>query len=209
MLLLPLAVPDADELYDAKDAKIQLGLTEKKVLTIFGFIASKKGYFQAIDILEQLPPNFVLLIAGGVHPDDRSEYVQKLRDAISAKKLDARVTITEYLTPSEMCRVMAATDIALAPFTESSGSASLAQLFSSGKAVVASNITPFIEINASPEAPLLLCGNSSEYVQSILRIASSDEMKGELERKSVQYAQSHSFRMLAAQLVQTYESIRN
>src|SRR5260221_491006 len=58
---------------DAAEAKRRLGLEGRTVLTIFGFLARRKGYEVALAALRSLPPETLLLAAGGAHAADRGE----------------------------------------------------------------------------------------------------------------------------------------
>src|SRR5262249_32917961 len=140
--VISVGVPTADPMPDSKLAKREFGLEGRRVVTLFGFLSAKKGHRLAIDTLKQLPDDVTLLFAGDRHPDDRTEYVPNLQAYLAAEGLAERVRMTGYLPDEVIPIVMAATDVAVAPFVQSSGSASLAHLFAYGRAIVASDIAP-------------------------------------------------------------------
>ena len=160
--VIRLGVPDPPELPNTAAAKQKLGLEGRFVLTIFGFIARKKGHLAALEALRLLPPDVTLLIAGGRHKDDTTDYVATIEER--ARQFDVRARITGYLPADEIPYVMAATDLVLAPFTETSGSASLAQAYACGLPILASDIGPHREIAKDTRESLRLVAGDPELM---------------------------------------------
>jgi len=123
---LPMPVPAALPTPPRAEAKAALGLGGQRVLTIFGFLARRKGYDVALDALARLPEDVVLLAAGGVHGADQTAPDAELRARAERLGVGHRFQITGYLSEADVPMVMGATDLFLAPFREMSGSASLA-----------------------------------------------------------------------------------
>src|SRR5207302_454220 len=116
----------------------------------------RKGHRLALEALSMLPDNATLLIAGGRHPDDKSDFVERIQADINIAGLSERVKVTGYLPPDSVAQVMSATDLVLAPFTETSGSGSLAMAFACGKPILASDIGPHKECLAETPGCLSL-----------------------------------------------------
>jgi glycosyltransferase involved in cell wall biosynthesis len=89
--LLRHGIPPAAPLPEPGEAKRALGLEGKRVVTLFGFLAVKKGHRVALAALRLLPADVVLLFAGDRHPDDHTDYVPGLRAEIAALGLAERV----------------------------------------------------------------------------------------------------------------------
>ena len=181
------------------EAKRSLGLEGRRVATLFGFLAAKKGHSLALDALPFLPPDVTLLFAGGQHPQDNTDYVSQLKVRIEREDLSMRVRITDYLPPAQIPIVMAATDVAIAPFTQTSGSGSLANLFAYGRATVASDIAPHRQIaSAAPDClDLFQSGNASDLATHIQAILDNPQYLEKLQQAALAYAQSHSYLDLA------------
>ncbi|MBM3494020.1 MAG: glycosyltransferase, partial [Armatimonadetes bacterium] len=130
-------VPPAPMLPNRVSARAALGFSQHFVMTIFGFLSQRKGHSLAVDALAHLPGNVRLVLAGGKHPDDRTRYVEELREHIVQAGAEDRVIITGYLSPEDAAATMSATDLVLAPFIEGSGSGSLAYAFACGRPVLA------------------------------------------------------------------------
>src|SRR5438128_1757319 len=77
---MAMPVPEvALPLPDSEPAKRRWGLEGRTVLTIFGFLARRKGYDVALAALQELPADAVLLAAGGAHAADRTGPEEWLR----------------------------------------------------------------------------------------------------------------------------------
>ncbi len=133
----PVGVPTVQRNADPAKARESLGLAGKRVITVFGFLSSKKGHLDALEAIAKLPEEYLLIFAGGKHPDDGSGYVDRLLSEIERGNMSQRVRITGYLRGDDLDVVMAATDLAIAPYHNSSGSASVAHLLAAGLPVIA------------------------------------------------------------------------
>ena len=199
-----LAVPPPPVLPDRAESRRKLALDDRFVLTMFGFISRKKDYLLALQALEILPDDFSLIIAGGKHPNDSTDYVDRVRAA--AGSLGPRARITEYLSREDILTVMAATDLILAPFSESSGSASLAVAFACGLPVLASNIAPHEEILRDTPGSIALAGRDPRaFADSILGLRSDPARLDSLRAGAARYADHHSHRAVAEATVRLYE----
>ena len=208
---LPHPVPLAAAMPSHDVALRRWGLEGKRCVMLFGFLANKKGHALALDMMSHLPPDVVLLFAGGQHPQDHTDYVPRLRARIANEGLFNRVRITDYLAEADIPGIMAATDVAIAPFLQSSGSGSLANLFAYGRAVVASDIPPHREIAQEHPAPMALFPSGdavalAEQVNSLLDLT-HPARRNALQSASYEYAQRHSYLEMARSTAQIYRSV--
>jgi glycosyltransferase involved in cell wall biosynthesis len=202
-------VPPAPPLPPREEARRALDVEGRFVATLFGFLSRRKGHALAVEAMRALPEDVVLLLAGGRHPDDRTGYAEGIQRLIHEGHLENRVRITGYLPPDEVARVMSATDLILAPFTESSGSGSLALAFACGKPILASRIPPHVEIAAKSEfalktIPLLHPGGLALEVSSLKNHPDGLVCLAEGARR---YAEAHSYRRMAEETVSIYRSV--
>ena len=201
--------PSAAPLPSSDAAKHTLGLTGRRVVTLFGFLAAKKGHLLALKALKALPSDVTLVFAGGQHPQDHTDYVRSLRETITGENLQERVRITGYLKEAEIPTLMAATDVAIAPFLHSSGSGSLANLFAYGRAVVASDISAHQEIAAEmPEGlELFASGDSAALARHIEAILKDAALRTRLQQAVLAYAARHSYLAMARQTTAIYQQL--
>lgn len=188
--VVPHFVPPAPALPSREEARSALGIGGSFVITIPGFLSRRKGHPAAIRAMAQMPSCARLFLAGGAHPDDRSQYADSLVQLAIQHGVAERVTVTGYLEDADMATIMAATDVILAPFTSGSGSGSLALAFACAKPIVASAIAPNIEIDSRTPGALYLV--PPEDPNSIARAIDSLMQDGEalarLSARASEYA---------------------
>jgi glycosyltransferase involved in cell wall biosynthesis len=218
--VIPVGVPPALPMPEPEEAKRALGLEGRRVLTLFGFLSAKKGHRLALNALRRLPDDIVLLFAGEQHPDDHTSYVPELRAEIDRLGLADCVRITGFLPDDQIPVVMAATDIALAPFLQSSGSASLAHLFAYARPIVASDIPPhqqialeqpnsllrFRDTRRAPESlPADLSGSDVDGLVSAINHLLTDHVhRAALQVAAHGYAERHSYAQMALETLAIY-----
>ncbi|MGI9446611.1 MAG: glycosyltransferase [Pirellulales bacterium] len=115
----------------------------EKWLVLPGFVSRYKGHRYIIDAMPELPAEFRLVIAGGVHPKDRlgHEYWSELLSRIDEVGCQDRVVFTGFLDDSaEQAAVLKQADVFVLPYDEvgQSGSAVLADVLSCGRPIVTS-----------------------------------------------------------------------
>jgi glycosyltransferase involved in cell wall biosynthesis len=200
-------VPVQYKVLDPAKAKAGLGLSGKKVITIFGFVNKKKGYEAVLDALPGLPEETVLLIAGGRMTENAidKEYYGQLTKEISDKGLYSRVRITGYLKNEEIPAVMVATDICLAPSSQT-GSGALSLCIAYGKPIIAFDTPANTEINKRvPCLGLLRPGDPQGLSKKIRSMLDDKEERSELSGLAEDYAARYSFDSIAKETVAVYE----
>ena len=204
-------VPPALPMPNRDVAKRELKLAGKTVITLFGFISKKKGHYDAIKAIMSLPEEFVLLIAGGTHPEDRTDFAPNLKEEVKRLKLDERVVFTGFLQESRIPVVMAATDVAIAPYKETSGSGSLANFLAYDRPVLASNIPPHKELlSQNPNCLTLFeSENMESLVDGIQEVATNSELRNRLTSGAKAFAVEHSYLEMARKTVRIYQSLRS
>jgi glycosyltransferase involved in cell wall biosynthesis len=129
-----------------EDAKRGLGLQGIQVVTLLGYIHPRKGHTLLLNAMRELPGNVHVVMAGGAEPN-HTDYLQGLRDAARASGVSNRLRITGYLTEAELELYLAATDIAVCPFTNVAASSSLSTWLSAGRRIIASELPQIAEYN--------------------------------------------------------------
>lgn len=207
--VVAIGVPDSPLLPDPEEARAQLGLTGRRILTLFGFLSSKKGHHLAIESMRMLPDDVALLFAGDQHPDDHGDYVPRLRSVIATAGLGDRVRITGYLSDDRLPVVLAATDIAIAPFPQTSGSASMAQLLAAARPIVASDIAPHRDIASEQPSCLELfpSGDAAGLAICINSLLERGERRAELMAAARAYSERHSYAAMARETAAIYRTL--
>ncbi|MHB1002181.1 MAG: glycosyltransferase [Armatimonadota bacterium] len=192
----------------SRNAKSLLGVSGKRVVTIFGFVVKRKGYDLALDMIRKLPNDVVLLIAGGPHPDDRTGFFDDLKYTVETDRLSDRVVITDYLEDSRIPIVMAATDLIIAPFTSMSNSGSILRSIAYGKPVLTADLEWSRELNERCEGLMLFdAGDSINLAERVQELLDDKGLMESASSASRIYAQSWSVAKAAAETISIYEDI--
>ncbi len=120
-------------------ARAKLGLGDRRVVTLLGFVYGRKGHRYAVEAVPFMPDDAIMVYAGG--PIEGRTFVHDL--ALSKAEelgLGDRFRITGYLSEEEMGTWMAATHLAILPFTDLSASGSMSSWISSGKPMLVSDL---------------------------------------------------------------------
>jgi glycosyltransferase involved in cell wall biosynthesis len=200
---LPMPVPEAERMPSPAAAKAALGLAGQRVLTIFGFLARRKGYDLALEALARLPDDVMLLAAGGVHGADQTRPDAELRALAERLGVGKRFRITGYLAAEQVPVVMAATDLMLAPFQEVSGSASLALGQAYGRPILASDLPPLRESGAA----LFPAADAGALAAGVERLLALPDERERLAAAAREVAARHSYAALAERTAAIYGEV--
>lgn len=128
----------------ADEARERLGLADRRVVTLLGFVYGRKGHRFAVEAVPLLPEDVVMVYAGG--PVAGRSYVHDLALRKAQElRLGDRFRITGYLPEEDLETWMAATHLAILPFTDLSASGSLSSWISAGKPMLVSDLPGFRE----------------------------------------------------------------
>jgi len=122
-----------------EEARAKLGLSDRRVVTLLGFVYGRKGHRYAVEAVPFMPDDAIMVYAGG--PVEGRSFVHDL--ALSKAQelgLGDRFRITGYLSDEELATWMAATHLAILPFTDLSASGSLSSWISAGKPMLVSDL---------------------------------------------------------------------
>jgi glycosyltransferase involved in cell wall biosynthesis len=129
---------------DKEECKRKLGLEGKVVMTILGFVTSKKGHDLVIPLIPQINRNVQLVVAGGPQNCKDEQYLKKLKKLAEQHGCADRVTFTGYLP--DLTEVLNATDLALLPYRFVTDSGVLHLLVAYRVPTIASDLAAFREV---------------------------------------------------------------
>ena len=204
-------LPQRDVRLDRISAKARLGLPPSTVLlTMFGFVGGYKGHDLAVRALAKLPARFHLAICGGAHPESEDRALATVLRLVRKLGLEQRVTITGWLSEADAAVHYAATDICLAPYVDTSLSASgaITWALASGRPTIASKIPAFQEI--CREQPCLLLtspGMVDEIVWAAEKLADDRDLAAGLVTAAGRYIDAHSWAATAAATQDLYAAL--
>lgn len=200
---MPLEPPPAGA-PPVRELRQRLCLEGKLPLVILGFLTRRKGYEVALAALRELPPEYVLVAAGGEHAADRTGTEAWLRSQAEVWEVSDRFRITGFLPAAELEAVTALADLVLAPFQEMSASASISYALARGKAVIAS------DLEENRLLPCVRCfprGEAKALSAAIREISGNRALKEELQQAAGNYAKQQSYAALSARICHLYKEI--
>lgn len=183
----------------------QYGLQGRRLITLFGFVTSNKGYEVTLDVLPTLPEDVTLVIAGGHRTQEMLPYLEGLKARIARSGLDARVVITGFLSEVEVAEAMAATDVVVVPHTEATNSYSVTAGLTYGKPIVASDLDTFREVRARADClDLFRNGDADDFRTKIQALLDSTDRCKVLSANALIYASRFSWPKVAGLTQRVY-----
>ena len=145
--VVPHFVEVRTHLPDRTAARDALGVTDRRVVTLLGYITRRRGHRLVIDAMAGLPTDVMALFVGS-SIEGRDHVSRELEEHAARIGVADRVRFLGYLPEAELEQVLVATDAALCPFLAMSASGALATWISAGRPIVASDLAPFRELEA-------------------------------------------------------------
>ena len=177
------------------------------IIGMFGFVGRYKGHDIALNVLASLPKNYKLLIVGGQHPEDRSEYFNYLLEQIEELGVVDRVQITGWVSQEEAEAFLGRTKICIAPYREVglSGSGALTWLLKSNRWIVVSKIDAFLPLlRTMPGIASTAEGSTNALKWAIETLAAKEFESSPVKKQIEDYVNSNSWNNHAKSLRCTY-----
>lgn len=193
-------------------AKQLLGLENRRVLLIFGFISHYKGIEYAIKALPKVVkvfPDSVLVIAGSVLPRllEVGVTAEPLKLLTREVRMESNVVFWDfYIPPTERYVYHSAADIVLLPYLSSLGpSAIMMEAFLHDIPVIASDVD-FLREDISNEKTGLLVppGDSEALAQAVIRLLGDGRLYQEIEKNIQGIAGKYSVEEVGRRLMDLY-----
>jgi glycosyltransferase involved in cell wall biosynthesis len=198
--------PSSFILHPSEAFRERFALGDRRILSLFGYIAPNKGYELTLRILPELPPDVALVIAGGPRTAEMEPYAQSVRKLIAEAGLQERVVITGFLTEEEIAGAMAASEVVLAPHTQATGSYSIMVPLSYGRPIVASDLDCFKEIQERvPCMRLFRSGDAGHFAACLKGVLNNPVGRQEMSERALRYATENTWRRAAERTVAVYE----
>jgi glycosyltransferase involved in cell wall biosynthesis len=139
MRVIPHFVERRELALTPEQARAKLGIGDRKLVTLLGFVYGRKGHRYAVEAVPFMPDDAMLVYAGG--PVEGRTFVYDLALSKAEElELGDRFRITGYLSEEELETWIAATHLAILPFTDLSASGSMSSWISSGKPMLVSDL---------------------------------------------------------------------
>lgn len=172
-----------------------------------GFIKPLKGYE---DLLEMVAGKntWRWILAGGAQDQHDAAYVDDLKYRIHHLHLEDRINMTGYLSSQEMEALLAQAAIAVFPFRQSLGSASIAWAVAMGMPVVATDLPAVRDMKeAGAGIELLSKDNQASWASQIEQLLHDRKRLIGLAEMNQQYAQTFSYARTAEKVAEIYRCL--
>ena len=139
MRVIPHFVEHRELALSPEEARARLGIGDRRLVTLLGFVYGRKGHRYAVEAVPFMPDDAIMVYAGG--PVEGRTFVHDLAlQKAEELGLGDRFRITGYLSDEELETWIAATHLAILPFTDLSASGSMSSWISSGKPMLVSDL---------------------------------------------------------------------
>jgi len=145
--VVPHFVEQRAALPDRAASQASLDVTDRRVITLLGHMIKRRGHKLVIEALRDLPEDVIALFVGAPLRG-RAYMVDQFKEYAVKHGVDERTRFMGFVPEEELERVLASTDVALAPYRSMSASGALATLISAGRPIVTSDLPQFRELGA-------------------------------------------------------------
>jgi glycosyltransferase involved in cell wall biosynthesis len=189
-----------------------LGLPDRRIVLIFGFIRRGKGIDVAIKAMKQIRdslPNTIMLIAGSPQDKDGTIYLQELLKLTTRLSLDDHVRFdTEFIPEGRVPIYFSAASAILVPYTESVGaSGPIHNYVGYGIPIVAADVGYHMRESIDGNVLLFKTGDSKSLAKRLVEILRNDNLVTRLGQSQVSYAQRETWRLAANRTVEYYKRV--
>ncbi len=197
---------------DRKSASEMLGLPDRRIVLIFGFIRRGKGIDVAIKAMKQIRdslPNTIMLIAGSPQDKDGTTYLQELLKLTTRLSLDDHVRFdTEFIAEERIPVYLSAASAILFPYTESVGASGPIHNYAGyGIPIVAADIGYHMRESIGGYVLLFKVGDLKSLAKRLVEILRNDNLATRLGQSQVSYAQRETWRFAANRTVEYYKRV--
>ena len=200
---IPIVVPEIPS---------QLGgrpLTPVPRITVFGYFCPEKGQDVVIEALRHVTTPVRLRLAGGVGHPMNNAYFERCLQRIAEYALCDRVEVTGFVPEEDISRLYQESDLVVAPFRTTSGSASLVQALARGATVLASDLPLNREINDRVPGTLAFFASEDplDCARQIESLLADADRRRRLGQQALLYAANHSPSVIAREHLGFYRQV--
>lgn len=208
LIKIPIALSEA-KILDKNESKEKLGISQKKVITIFGFLHENKGHDLVIDILPKLDKDIILLVAGEARVKEHQQYYQFLKDKVIELKLNDRVIFLDYVEDSKLPVVFNATDIFIFPYRFIYASGAFSLVLNYNNPIIASNISYFKEFKQEYDCiELFDLNNEEDLLKKINRVLNNEKKQNYLKKKCLKVYNLLNWKKIAEKTGKVYIKVK-
>jgi len=173
------------------------------IIGYVGYISAYKGLETLIEAVTKIP-KVALLIGGGWHLEEETEYTVNLKDWTS-KVLPNRCRWLGFVSDEHLDMVYGAMRVVVYPSHFITESGALLMALSHAKAVIATDLPPVRE--KAKEGALMTFKNVADLTRKIKLLLKDDDRRHALEAEAKKFTQKNSWINVAKKHIALYESV--
>jgi glycosyltransferase involved in cell wall biosynthesis len=194
---------------EKKTAARWLGIPNRKIILLFGFIRRNKGIeiaLEAMSILKELLPDTILLVAGRTLEKADRYYLDEVIKLVHRRGLDGFVRFdTKYIPDDTMVKYFSAASVLIVPYTESVGvSSPIHECAGYGVPVVASDAGYHLKETLGGNIVLFRRGDSVDLARKISELLTNPDLAHRIREAQVEYAEAENWEVAAKRTVRNY-----
>ncbi len=200
--LVPQGVPGHIPEGNAEAARKKWSLSGQ-VVTILGFLIPSKGHLLALEAWKKAPPDATLMIIGMPFSQADEVYARAVTQA--AQAFPETVRLTGYLEEQDLSDLLAASDVALMPYTGGTSSYALSRVLAQARPVLASDIDYFKEVFSESKCLVLFASGDADDLAARLQILLGNEAQQKrLSQAAAQWSAERSWDKIASRILKVY-----
>ncbi|MFO7837776.1 MAG: glycosyltransferase, partial [Candidatus Thorarchaeota archaeon] len=202
------------QIQDRQKAAKKLGLEDKEIVLVFGFIREGKGLELAIrsmELLQELSPDALLLIAGRPKDREGKKYLRELKSLTRKLRLEDYVHFdTRFIPEEEVPLYFSSASVILVPYTESVGaSGPIHNHAAYGTPIVAADVGYHMRGALGGSLVLFEAGDTRDLAHTVNKVLSNKEFATHTGNKHQNYATKETWRRAAFRTLRNYaESLK-
>jgi glycosyltransferase involved in cell wall biosynthesis len=197
-----------------KEARQKLGLPlDGQILFAFGFSADSKGFSELAQLtvkLRQSYPRLILVVSGAVHGIAQKESSEAL-EKVKTIHNEGVIVLGRYLSEEEVNNYAEASDILIFNYYDpdyvASASGAIHRVLNAGAPIVCSDSNRTIELQDGVHCLKYPMGDIESLQASIETLLEEHDLAEELGKNAKLLAEATSWKRVALQHIQVYESI--
>ncbi len=193
------------------DAKSKLGVENKKVILLIGYLRPSKNFDLMVKIfpkIKQKVPNSLLMISSDVRMNEYTDYLKSFTKLINNSPAKDSIMFLNEKSPQDLFdTTICSSDVAAMPYKVGAQSGIMAHLLAFGIPLVTSDLKAFEETFKKSR-----CGFASkteeDYIRNIVDILTDNKLRNELSSAALRLVNEElSWEKVTKETVKVYQKI--
>jgi glycosyltransferase involved in cell wall biosynthesis len=197
---------------DLSQAQLKLGLDNRQVILMFGYVRKGKGLEIAQEAMAKIKkevPNALLLVAGKAQDQKSRIYLAQLKNqGVKLGVEDVFRYDSHYIPNDQVPLYFSAASIILVPYTESVGASGPIHNYAGyGRPIIASDVGYHMREALGGTLTLFKTGDSEDLANKVVTLLKNDGLRQKLSIRQCNYVESETWDEAAKRTIRHYASV--